>query len=80
MCNMLCHHLPLVPKVTLERMVYEVYEDDTTVSLCVELKSNLKRDLEVHLYLSGDTATGKRVFCCDASVGDCFLPNSWYRL
>ena len=77
---MLCHHLPLVPEVTLERMIYEVYEDNTTVSLCVELKSNLKRDLEVDLYLSGDTATGKIVFCCDASVGDCFLPNSWYRL
>ena len=65
--NILCH-LPSVPEVTLERMIYEVYEDDTTVSLCVELKSDLKRDLEVHLYLQGVTATGKRVFCCDASV------------
>ena len=62
-----------MPEVTLERMIYEVYEDNTTVSLCVELKSNLERDLEVHLYLSGVTATGNRGICCDASVRDCFL-------
>ena len=68
-----------MPEVTFERMIYEVYEDDTTVSLCVELKSDLERDLEVHLYLSGVTATGKSLICCDASC-DCFLPNSWYRL
>ena len=69
-----------MPEVTFERMIYEVYEDDTTVSLCVELKSDLEHDLEVHLYLSGVTATGKSLICCDASLCDCFLPNSWYRL
>ena len=48
----------LVPELTLERALYEVYENDTTLSVCVELKSNLKYDLELNLTVVGVTATG----------------------
>ena len=52
-------NLPPVPVVTLENMIHEVNERDTVVSLCVELKSYLKHDLELHLHVLGDTATGE---------------------
>ena len=48
-----------VPKVAFESMLTEVREFDATVSVCVELKSNLKRDADVYLYVFGDSASGE---------------------
>ena len=40
-------------------MFTEVTESDTVVSVCVELKSNLKRDVDIYLDAVGDSATGE---------------------
>ena len=48
----------LVPKISLENAKLKVYEDDLFISVCVELKSNLKRDVYVTLGVYEDTATG----------------------
>lgn len=52
-----------VPEVTLESMFYVVNETDTTVSVCVELKSDLKRDVDLYLDVIGNTATGESPIC-----------------
>ena len=36
-----------------------LYENDTNLSVCVELISNLKNDLELNLTVVGFTATGE---------------------
>ena len=55
--------IPTVPEVTLESMFYVVNETDTTVSVCVELKSDLKRDVGLYLDVIGNTATGEGLIC-----------------
>ena len=49
----------LVPEISLESAKFKVYETDLYISVCVELKSDLKRDIYVILEVYGDTATGK---------------------
>ena len=48
-----------VPEVAFESMLIKVREFDATVSVCVELKSNLKRDADVYLEVFGDSASGE---------------------
>ena len=44
----------------MESAKFKVYErTDLYISVCVELKSDLKRDIYVILEVYGDTATGK---------------------
>ena len=40
----------------------EVTESDTVVSVCVVLKSNLKRDVDIYLDVVGKSATGEDLF------------------
>ena len=49
----------IVPEVSLETMFIEVNESDTIVSVCVLLKTNLKRDVTLYLDVFGYTATGE---------------------
>ena len=49
----------LVPKISLESAELKVYESEAYVSVCVELKSNLKRDVHVALEVYGTDATRK---------------------
>ena len=43
----------------MESAKFKVHETDLYISVCVELKSDLKRDIYVILGVYGDTATGK---------------------
>ena len=57
-------------------MLYKVYENYTTLSVCVELKSYLKRDLELNLTVVGVTATGESLSILNAIIVRFILPNS----
>ena len=48
-----------VPEVSLETMFTEVNESNTIVSICVELKTYLKRNVTLYLDVIGYTATGE---------------------
>ena len=48
-----------VPEVSLETMFTEVNESNTIVSICVEIKTYLKRNVTLYLDVIGYTATGE---------------------
>ena len=48
-----------VPEVSIECMLTEVIESNTVVSVGVELKSNLKRDVDMYLDVVELSASGK---------------------
>ena len=48
-----------VPKVSLASEFFYTNENDLYVLICIELKSDLKRDVDFYLYLIEGSATGK---------------------
>ena len=48
----------LAPEISLERELYEVNETDF-IYIGVELKSDLKRDIDIYLSVDERTAAGK---------------------
>lgn len=47
----------IAPEVSLEYQHIEVYEQDPVASICVVLKSDLKRDIDIWVHVEGITAT-----------------------
>ena len=59
-------HPPLIcdvssaPQFSLESDLFEVTESNVNVSICVELKSNLKRDVGIYLAVDSGSAIGEK--------------------
>ena len=52
----------LVPEVSLASEFFYTNENDLYVLICIELKSDLKHDVDFYLYLIEGSATGKPLY------------------
>lgn len=57
----LWHYHFSVAKFTLEKENYKVYEDEQSLDICVILKSEIKRDVNLYLDFDNGTAYGEQV-------------------